>query len=205
MNPVTRHVWPVARHHRFDPGHSRDICGTFRLVVRVLRLLPGRHLLERLIEEPVQGLSHSGGTGTMVGMELSASYERLDFTLAYFDAEEPQPLALTLAEPPHADGRRRARRLFCRRRLLHCPWIMIHQCTRSRGEFASSLRAEKYQNGRAVEIASYDLAQNRRSASIVAGRFGRPVGLPLWPGRKLADRHPPRDILPALAYSVVCF
>ena len=73
MNPVTRHVWPVARHHRFDPGHSRDICGTFRLVVRVLRLLPGRHLLEILIEEPVQGLSHSGGTGTMVGMELSAS------------------------------------------------------------------------------------------------------------------------------------
>jgi hypothetical protein len=121
MNPVTRHVWLVARHHRFDPGHSRDICGTFRLVVRVLRLLPGRHLLEILIEEPVQGLSHSGGTGTMVGMELSASYERLDFALAYFDAEEPQPLAFTLAEPPHADGRRRARRLFCRRRLLHCP------------------------------------------------------------------------------------
>jgi hypothetical protein len=34
------------------------------------------------VEEPVQGPSHSGGTGTMVGMELSASYERLDFALA---------------------------------------------------------------------------------------------------------------------------
>ena len=106
------------------------------------------------VEEPVQGPSHSGGVRALVSMELSASNKRLDLALAYFDAEEPQPLALTLAEPPHADGRRRARRLFCRRRLLHCPWIMIHQCTRSRGEFASPLRAEKYQNGRAVEIAS---------------------------------------------------
>ena len=79
MNPVTRHVWLVARHHRFDPGHSRDICGTFRLVVRVLRLLPGRHLLEILIEEPVQGPSHSGGVRALVSMELSASNERLDF------------------------------------------------------------------------------------------------------------------------------
>ena len=37
---------------------------------------------EMQVEEPVQGPSHSGGTGTMVGMELSASYERLDFALA---------------------------------------------------------------------------------------------------------------------------
>jgi hypothetical protein len=38
---------------------------------------------------------------------------------------------------------------------------MIHQCTRSRGEFASSLGAEKYQNFTAVGIASNDLASER--------------------------------------------
>ena len=43
---------------------------------------PGRHSLKILIEESVQGLSHSGGIGTMVGMEPSASNERLDFALA---------------------------------------------------------------------------------------------------------------------------
>ena len=77
MDPVTLHVWLVVTN-----GLTGDICGTFRLVVRVLRLLPGRHLLEILIEEPVQGLSHSGGTGTMVWMEPSAPDERLDFALA---------------------------------------------------------------------------------------------------------------------------
>jgi hypothetical protein len=74
MNPVTRHVWLVARHHRVDPGHSRDIW-TIRLVVRVLRLSS----VSILIEEPVQGPSHSGGVRALVSMELSASNERLDF------------------------------------------------------------------------------------------------------------------------------
>ena len=128
------------------------------------------------VEEPVQGPSHSGGVRALVSMELSASNKRLDLALAYFDAEEPQPLALTLAEPPHADGRRRARRLFCRRRLLHCPWIMIHQCTRSRGEFASPLRAEKYQNGRAVEIASNGLLPRIGDRPQSWRAAGRPVG-----------------------------
>jgi hypothetical protein len=40
---------------------------------------------------------------------------------------------------------------------------------------------------------------------IMVSRFGRPVGFPLWPGRKLVDRHPPRDISPAFACSVACF
>jgi hypothetical protein len=41
---------------------------------------------------------------------------------------------------------------------------MIHRCTRSRGEFASYLRAEKYQNLTAMGIASNDLHQNGRLA-----------------------------------------
>jgi hypothetical protein len=93
-------------------SHHGGVAQWDRLVVRVHALSSGPHSLKILIEEPVQGLSHCGGIGTMVGMEPSASNQRLDFALAYFDAEEPQPLALTLAEPPHADGRRRARRLF---------------------------------------------------------------------------------------------
>jgi hypothetical protein len=40
---------------------------------------PGRHSLKILIEEPVQGPSHSGGVRALVSMELSASNERLDF------------------------------------------------------------------------------------------------------------------------------
>jgi hypothetical protein len=76
---------------------------------------PGRHSLKILIEEPVQGLSHCGGVRTVVGMELSASNERLDFALAEFDTEEPQPPASALAMPKHTSGRRRTRRLFsCR-------------------------------------------------------------------------------------------
>ena len=70
----------------------------------------------------------------MVGVEPSASNERLDFALAYFDAKEPQPPASTFAEPPHAGGGRRTRPLFCGRRYLYCPWIVIHRCTRSQGE-----------------------------------------------------------------------
>ena len=77
---------------------------------------PGRHSLKILIEESVQGLSHCGGICTMVGMEASASNERLDFALAQFDAEEPQPPASTFAVPKHTGGRRRTRRLFCGRR-----------------------------------------------------------------------------------------
>ena len=92
MNAVMRHVWLVARHHRFGRGHSGDICGTFRLVVRVLRLYPGRHSHEIVVKESVQGLSHGGAIRTVVGMEASASNERLDFALAYFDGKESHPL-----------------------------------------------------------------------------------------------------------------
>jgi hypothetical protein len=53
-----------------------------RFVVRVYAVHPGRHSLKILIEEPVQGLSHCGGVRTVVGMEPSASNERLDFALA---------------------------------------------------------------------------------------------------------------------------
>jgi hypothetical protein len=61
-------------------------------------------------------MSHCGGIRTVVGMEASASNERLDFALAYFDAEEPHPPASTFAVPKHAGGTRRARLLFCGRR-----------------------------------------------------------------------------------------
>ena len=75
-----------------------------------------QHSLEILVKESVQGLSHCGGVRTMVGMEPSASNERLDFALAQFDAEEPQALASTFAVPKHAGGRRGARQLFWGRR-----------------------------------------------------------------------------------------
>jgi hypothetical protein len=55
-----------------------------------------------LIEEPVQGLSHCVGIRTMVGMEASASNERLDFTLAQFDREAPHSLSSPLAVPTHS-------------------------------------------------------------------------------------------------------
>jgi hypothetical protein len=69
-----------------------------------------------VIEEPVQGLSHCGGIRTVVGMEASASNERLDFAFAEFDAEEPQAPASTFAVPKHTGGRRRTRQLFRGRR-----------------------------------------------------------------------------------------
>ena len=37
---------------------------------------------EIVVKESVQGLSHRGGIRTMVGMEASASNERLDFAFA---------------------------------------------------------------------------------------------------------------------------
>jgi hypothetical protein len=46
-----------------------------------------------VVKESVQGLSYSGRIRTMVGIEASASNERLDFALAEFDAEEPQARA----------------------------------------------------------------------------------------------------------------
>jgi hypothetical protein len=69
----------------------------------------------------VQGLSHGGAIRTVVGTEASALNERLDFALAYFDGKEPHPPASTFAEPPHADGRRRARQRFRGRGHFCCP------------------------------------------------------------------------------------
>jgi hypothetical protein len=57
-----------------------------------------------LIEEPVQGLSHCVGVRTTVGMEASASNERLDLTLAQFDREAPHSLSSPFAVPTHALG-----------------------------------------------------------------------------------------------------
>jgi hypothetical protein len=57
------------------------------------------------VEKTVQGLSHSGGIRALVSIELPASNERLDFALAQFDTEEPQPLASTFAVPKHTGGR----------------------------------------------------------------------------------------------------
>ena len=56
---------------------------------------------------------------------------------------------------------------------------MIHQCTRSPDEFASSLRAEKYQNLTATGIASNDLAPEC-ATSVEAWPVGLtgPLGLP---------------------------
>jgi hypothetical protein len=48
------------------------------------------------------------------------------------------------------------------------------------------------------------LHQNRRLASKRGRSPCGSVGSPVSPGRKLVDR-PPRDISPALAYSVACF
>jgi hypothetical protein len=42
----------------------------------------GRHSLEILIKEPIQRLSQCGRIRSVVGMEASASNERLDFALA---------------------------------------------------------------------------------------------------------------------------
>jgi hypothetical protein len=124
-----------------------------------------QHSHEILIEEPVEGPSHSGEVRALVSMELSASYERLDFALAYFDAEEPQPLASTFAVPKHTGGRRRARPLFCRRRSLYCPWIMIHQCTRSRGELLPLYEQKSIKIPRRWESHRMTLHQTGRVAS----------------------------------------
>jgi hypothetical protein len=119
----------------------------------------------------VQGLSYCRGIRTVVGMEPSASNERLDFALAEFDAEEPRPPASTFAVSKHAGGRRRARagQLFCGRRWLYCLWIMIHQCTRSQGRIRFLSMSRKYQNLPPVGIASNDLASEWA------------IGLEAWP------------------------
>jgi hypothetical protein len=65
------------------------------------------------------------------------------------------------------------------------------------GEFGSSLRAEKYQNVRAVEIASYDPApKSAIGPRSVAGRLTGPVGLPFRPGWKPVSnaRSPPHSV-----------
>ena len=102
-----------------------------------------QHSHEIVVKESVQGLSHCGGICTMVGIEASASNERLDFALAQFDAEEPQPLASTFAVPKHTGGRRRTRQLFRGRRELYCPGIMIHQCNRSPGRICFPFTSRK--------------------------------------------------------------
>jgi hypothetical protein len=104
-----------------------------------------RHSHKIVVKESVQGLSNCGGIRTVVGMEASASNERLDFALAKFDTEEPQPPASTFAVPKHTSGRRRARQLFCGRRQFYCPWIMIGAPVR-RGEIWSLSTRRKYQN-----------------------------------------------------------
>jgi hypothetical protein len=55
-----------------------------------------------LIEKPVQGLSHRGGIRALVGMELSASNERVDFGFAHFDRDAPHSLSSPLAVPTHS-------------------------------------------------------------------------------------------------------
>jgi hypothetical protein len=56
--------------------------------LRVLRLAPHQrspsfwHSHEIVVKESVQGLSHCRGIRTVVGMEPSASNERLDFALS---------------------------------------------------------------------------------------------------------------------------
>jgi hypothetical protein len=59
---------------------------------------------EKVIEEPVQGVSHCVGVRTVVGMEASAANERVDFALAQFDREAPQLLSSPLAVQTHALG-----------------------------------------------------------------------------------------------------
>ena len=61
-----------------------------------------QHSHEILIEKPVQGLSHCGGIHAVVGMELSASNERVDFGFAQFDRQAPHSLSTPLAVPTHA-------------------------------------------------------------------------------------------------------
>jgi hypothetical protein len=75
-----------------------------------------QHSHEIVVKESVQGAPHCGGICTMVGIEASASNERLDFALAEFDAEEPQAPAPPFAVPKHTGGRRRTRQLFRGRR-----------------------------------------------------------------------------------------
>jgi hypothetical protein len=96
----------------------------------------------------------------MIGMEPSASNERLDFALAEFDAEEPQTPASTFAVPKHTGGRRGARQLFCVRRELNCPWIMIHQCTAPRANLLPLYEQKNIKIPRRWESHRMTLCQN---------------------------------------------
>ncbi len=172
MNPVTRHVWLVARHHRFDSrGHQP---GTFA--------------------GPF-GWSFACYAFIRVGIHYTRYWSRNPYKACRTAAEfarwsawsRPRRMSASISRSRSSMPRNRnplRRRSRCRRMRtadaerdgsfvagdsFYCPWIMIHQCTRSRGEFASSLRAEKYQNLTAVGIASNDLAPEWA------------IGLEAWP------------------------